>query len=411
MDGATSVRRSKQVDAELGRVYDALRRSRFFADTIVVFTSDHGDLLGAHGGMHQKWYGAYDEATRVPFIVSGPAGANPGRTVEIPTSHVDLIPTLLGLIGADAEQIRASLSATHTEARTLVGRDLSGIILGTTDPATLAQPIYFMTDDDPARGDQERNPIGLQSASVVQPNKLDTVIAVINGQVWKYTEYRDDPAYWTTPPTQDFRDRPLLQAPTSPGTYTQPYEITVKTQPVQAQTRDFEMYNLATDPMELNNLALDPAFAAMKAQLAQLLAQQRALKRLTPGGGASPTSPGAPPGGPDAAQPARRSADSTGENDPRRLTETERRQRERTNQLGLDDEHTEGNVLEVHLDTGLLSVVIGTRDGRQVVRLNCGGGCPDIQVGDYLEAEGTKENEQLFYAESVEVTHGGQFVR
>jgi hypothetical protein len=328
--------------------------------------------------------------------------------VEIPTSHVDLIPTLLGLIGADAEQIRASLSATHTEARALVGRDLSGIIVGSTDPSTLLQPIYFMTDDDPARGDQESNPIGLQAGTVVQPNKLDTVITIVNGQVWKYTEYRDDPAYWTTPPTQDFRDRPLQQAPTSPGTYTQPYEVTVKTQPVQPQPRDFEMYNLATDPLELNNLALDPAFAAMKAQLAQALAQQRALKRLTPGGGSSGT--GARPGaGPSQSIP--RSADSTGENDPRRLTETERRQRERTNQLGLDDAHTEGNVVEVNLDANPPSVVIGTRDGRQVVRLDCSGGCPEVQVGDYLEAEGSKEHEQLFLAEGVVVTRGGQRVR
>ena len=41
-------------------------------DTIVVFTSDHGDLLGAHGGLQQKWYNAYDEAIRVPMLVSGP---------------------------------------------------------------------------------------------------------------------------------------------------------------------------------------------------------------------------------------------------------------------------------------------------------------------------------------------------
>jgi choline-sulfatase len=355
----------KQSDAELGRVYDALRRSRFFSDTIVVFTSDHGDLLGAHGGMHQKWYGAYDEATRIPFIVAGPGVANPGRTVDIPTSHVDLVPTLLGLIGVDAQQLRATLSASHTEARPLVGRDLSGIITGSTDPATLAQPIYFMTDDDPARGDQERNPIGLQAATVVQPNKLDTVITLINGQVWKYTEYRDDPAFWTTPPTQDFRDRPLRQAPTSPGTYTEPYEVTVKNQPVQPQPRDFEMYNLATDPLELRNLALDPAFAAMKSQLAQLLAQQRALKRLTLGGSsatAATTTTTATTATTTGSSPAAR---DPGDDDPRRLTETQRQQRERTNQLGLDDARTEGNVLEVHLDASPPYVVIAMRDGRQ----------------------------------------------
>ncbi len=45
-------------------------------DTIVVFTSDHGDLVGAHGGLVQKWFNAFDEATRVPFLVSGPGVAS-----------------------------------------------------------------------------------------------------------------------------------------------------------------------------------------------------------------------------------------------------------------------------------------------------------------------------------------------
>ena len=33
-------------------------------------TADHGDLLGAHGGLHQKWFQLYDEATRVPFFIA-----------------------------------------------------------------------------------------------------------------------------------------------------------------------------------------------------------------------------------------------------------------------------------------------------------------------------------------------------
>ena len=63
-------------------------------DTIVMFTSDHGDLLGAHGGLIQKWCNAFDEATRVPLLIAGP-GVEPGRGgIDVPTSHVDLIPTL-----------------------------------------------------------------------------------------------------------------------------------------------------------------------------------------------------------------------------------------------------------------------------------------------------------------------------
>ena len=47
--------------------------SGMFDDTIVVFTSDHGDLIGAHGGLVQKWFNVFDEATRVPLLVSGRA--------------------------------------------------------------------------------------------------------------------------------------------------------------------------------------------------------------------------------------------------------------------------------------------------------------------------------------------------
>ena len=62
----------KLVDAAIMRILDALDASGMADDTVVVFTSDHGDLLGAHGGLLQKWHNAYDEAIRVPMLVSGP---------------------------------------------------------------------------------------------------------------------------------------------------------------------------------------------------------------------------------------------------------------------------------------------------------------------------------------------------
>jgi choline-sulfatase len=56
----------KNVDEQMMVAYQALRNSRFRDDTIVIFTPDHGDLLGSHADMHQKWYTAYHEAIRVP---------------------------------------------------------------------------------------------------------------------------------------------------------------------------------------------------------------------------------------------------------------------------------------------------------------------------------------------------------
>ena len=51
---------------------EALKASKSYENTIVIFSSDHGELLGAHGGMHEKWHNAYEETTHVPFIVSSP---------------------------------------------------------------------------------------------------------------------------------------------------------------------------------------------------------------------------------------------------------------------------------------------------------------------------------------------------
>ena len=55
-----------QMQAEVGRqitrVLDALRETEAYENTIVIFCSDHGDMQGAHGGMHEKWHVAYEEA-------------------------------------------------------------------------------------------------------------------------------------------------------------------------------------------------------------------------------------------------------------------------------------------------------------------------------------------------------------
>ncbi len=93
----------KLVDQAIGRILDVLDSSAMAEDTIVVFTSDHGDMLGAHGGMQQKWCNAYDESVRVPMIVKGPGVLTRSGGIATPTSHVDLIPTLMGLAGIDME--------------------------------------------------------------------------------------------------------------------------------------------------------------------------------------------------------------------------------------------------------------------------------------------------------------------
>jgi len=87
------------VDAEIGRLLDALRANGLEKNTLVVFTSDHGDGLAAH-----QWLGKcthYEEATRVPFIVSFPGVIEPGRVdqTHLISSGPDLYATALDFAG------------------------------------------------------------------------------------------------------------------------------------------------------------------------------------------------------------------------------------------------------------------------------------------------------------------------
>jgi arylsulfatase A-like enzyme len=109
----------KLVDQAIGRILGALEASGMADDTVVVFTSDHGDLVGAHGGIQQKWYNAYDESIRVPPLVKGPGVSTVSGGIAMPTSHVDLIPTLMGLAGIDVERAMAGVSDHHDEAHLL----------------------------------------------------------------------------------------------------------------------------------------------------------------------------------------------------------------------------------------------------------------------------------------------------
>lgn len=87
------------VDSQIGRLLDHLESSGRAEDTLVVFTTDHGDVLGDHGLlMKGPWH--YDKAIRCPLLVAGP-GVAAGKTVQQLTSHLDLHPTLLQRAGAE----------------------------------------------------------------------------------------------------------------------------------------------------------------------------------------------------------------------------------------------------------------------------------------------------------------------
>lgn len=85
------------VDFQIGRITDALRRRGMYDDTVIVFSSDHGDLMGDFGTMGKRTM--LDGAANIPFLLRVPGAAPQHR--DDPASLVDLAPTLLSLCGID----------------------------------------------------------------------------------------------------------------------------------------------------------------------------------------------------------------------------------------------------------------------------------------------------------------------
>lgn len=230
------------VNLEMARVLDTLDQSGLRDDTIVIFVSDHGNMAGAHGGMCQKWHTAYEEMIRTPMVISSPL-VNPDRNgmreIVEPSSLIDLVPTVLGLAGLAADDLRGSLQG-HRPAP-LAGADLSGHIYGrsqgpVTGPNGKPRPgVLFTTDDRitelPEDGLAESPPtnqaryatflstvagaiadgVDIHPGPVVRPNQVRCLV----NQEWKLSRYEDS----------------------------------------DGQVADqWEMYHLVTDPTEVRNL-------------------------------------------------------------------------------------------------------------------------------------------------------------
>ncbi|PWB63537.1 MAG: twin-arginine translocation pathway signal protein [Betaproteobacteria bacterium] len=109
----------RDVDRSMAAVLAELDASGLAGRTIVVFTSDHGDMDGAHQ-LHAKGAVAYREQNNVPLVIVHPARSG-GRQCQAVTSHLDIAPTLLALAQAAPEK-KAAL------AKKLPGRDFSGLL-------------------------------------------------------------------------------------------------------------------------------------------------------------------------------------------------------------------------------------------------------------------------------------------
>ena len=294
------------VDGPLDRVRRAVTEAGS-ADAVLVRTSDHGELLGAHGGLHQKWFNLYDEATRVPFVVAraGASATTVRNVADAPTSHVDLVPTLLSAAGIDEAEAAGLLRESFSELHPLPGRDLMPVVDG--EPADTSRPVYAITRDNMPEGDSGASgmarrvgradkppgPIRIQVPAHVAANFESLVNRVDDadapggaGHLWKVVRSFDDPATWTEPGIRHLAAN---------GLGGEQY----RTVPLVDQ---WELYDLDVDPSEANNRWDDPTVAPVFQVLTRRLAAERA--RAVPARNQSwPYATRTPTGGPTVKTP------------------------------------------------------------------------------------------------------------
>jgi len=87
------------IDHQIGRVLDSLTEYGLDNNTIVIFTSDHGDMIAAHGFIYKMDTCCYQELANVPFIIRVPGVTKPGTVSKSLVEGVDILPTLIDLLG------------------------------------------------------------------------------------------------------------------------------------------------------------------------------------------------------------------------------------------------------------------------------------------------------------------------
>ena len=182
----------KAADASLVDVLDTLEAEGLLDNTLVVYTSDHGEMGMAHGGQVQKNFNAYEETLRVPLVFSNPKLFPAEARTDALVSLVDVLPTMAALFGAPA-------AATAPWQ----GVDCSSIVLDPAAPGVQEEAVF--TYDDWQSG-QPRGPY---------PRGANRIVAIREAR-YKLARY----------------DAPDGGAPD-----------------------EFELYDLAADPNETTNLA------------------------------------------------------------------------------------------------------------------------------------------------------------
>ena len=243
---ASLIRRS---DRHIVELLETLKRTGLEDSTHVVCTSDHGELLGSHGGLHQKWYNAFEETLRVPMVISEASASNNQRASECRhvTSHQDLVPTLLGL--AEIEESIPDVSADHFKTVPILhGRDICR-------PLDDGQS-YFVTFDDILSGQSPEAALGrrfkwLGAIWKMRYPNLDVEHNAVEAWIGRAPESDPTGALWK-----------IVR-------YFDPRVVT------ETRIDDWQLFNLSTDATEISNLRSSPDAEPIFRRLQALLVKRR----------------------------------------------------------------------------------------------------------------------------------------
>ncbi|MCC6195296.1 MAG: alkaline phosphatase family protein [Burkholderiales bacterium] len=160
-----------EVDDNLGRLFAAMKAAGCYEDTLIVFTSDHAEMLWDHWILGKEAF--FDQAFHIPLIIRVPGtGGNRGRIVEQFTGSIDIMPTIL-------EHLHA------VPPLQCDGRSLTPFLQGTT-PRDWPEEVFWELDFRDAGSDRPERELGVRFD--------DCGIAVIRGQRFKYVHCGGLPA-------------------------------------------------------------------------------------------------------------------------------------------------------------------------------------------------------------------------
>ena len=114
----------KYIDDQVGRILGKLDELGLAENTLVIFTTDHGDMVGAHGCIGKSTAGYSDDLVRIPLLMRLPGAIKPGTVVRQPVSQVDFMPTILDYVGqAVPEHLHGQSVRPLIEGRDVPWRD------------------------------------------------------------------------------------------------------------------------------------------------------------------------------------------------------------------------------------------------------------------------------------------------